>query len=191
MIQCQIPDITMFIEILTLIIKIGVINFLLLIFFKRSSKYQKKIEAIEEKENGKVKDIEEKLDKYFIDDDKVIMKNKLAKISKIVTDTQNKINTDVQKKVKVVEAQFKHKEIRTIRKAEKRYDSLSSHLTSALPSTEEERKEDMKNLKMLFQFQNRMMRVIIRNLQKKLMLELECFMTKWLDSLSQLLLPVN
>ncbi len=74
------------------------------------------------------------------------MKIKLTKISDIVAETQSKINADVQKKVEVAESHYKHKEIRKIKKAGKYYDSSASKLGSAMPTSQEERIKDMKNL---------------------------------------------
>jgi len=139
--------INMFIEILTLIIRVTVVSFFFLTLFRRRSKFKEKILISEEKDDERINVIEEKLDKYVIEEEKATMKNKLEKISEIMADAQRKIDSDVEKKVKVAETQFKHKEIKKIKKAEKRYDGFSSKLQSAMPSSEEERVKDMNNLK--------------------------------------------
>jgi len=120
---------------------------LILFFRKRRSSYRKRI--LKKNENEIESPTDKLLDKFTYDENKEILKEKLVKVSEIVSETQNEIDQKVKIKVKAAEAhyKFKHKELRQIRKAGKKYDAFSSKLDSVMPITEKERQQDMMELK--------------------------------------------
>ena len=91
--------------------------------------------------------LDDLLDKYIVEDKKEIMKEKLEKISQIIAETEGHIVKTVKTKVKVAEAQLKEKELEQIKKAGLDYETFSSDLTTAMPTTEAERLKDMNELK--------------------------------------------
>ena len=117
----------------------------LILFFKKS--YQKKPE---EKEEAKEKDSIDKIfDKFVIDENKDLMKEKLSEISKIVKKAEDEVDEKVRKKIKIAVSHYRatHKESKQISKAGKQYDSFESRLNSAMPKSEEELLKDMDDLK--------------------------------------------
>jgi hypothetical protein len=127
----------MIILILILILFAIALLFLIIIIIKRRSKFKEKLLVVEDKEDYQEKSSKGKTDKN----------DKLTKISEIVAETQSQIDADVKKKMKYAEAHYKHKEIRKIRKGERQYDTFISKLQSAMPSTEVDRLQDLKELK--------------------------------------------
>jgi hypothetical protein len=100
---------------------------------------------VEEKE----KSLDQLLDKYVVEEQKDIMKEKLSKISKIIADTTMEVDKDVKIKVKVAKkasSKVKSKELEQINKAENQYLSFTTGFQSAWPVTEDERKQDMAEL---------------------------------------------
>ena len=97
----------------------------------------------------KKKSIDELLNKYVDDEKKDVMKEKLSVISKIIAETERHIDNVVKKKVKVAEERQKiqAREFEVIKKANAEYFIHTSSLRSAMPLTEEERKQDISDLK--------------------------------------------
>ncbi|MFX1260110.1 MAG: hypothetical protein ACFFAN_19855, partial [Promethearchaeota archaeon] len=89
------------------------------------------------------------LDKFIVEEKKDLMKEKMEKISEIVAETENEIKKIVKKKVKIAKIQYKvkKKQLSKIKKAGLEYDSISSRFKPAMPKTEEERLQDIKDLK--------------------------------------------
>ncbi|MBN1799940.1 MAG: hypothetical protein JW891_00445 [Candidatus Lokiarchaeota archaeon] len=96
----------------------------------------------------KPKSVNELLDKYVEDEKKDLMKDKLSKISEIIAETERHIEKTVKQKVKVAEKQHKvqEKEFEVIKRANIEYVSFSAGLRSAMPTTEEEKKQDISDL---------------------------------------------
>ncbi|MFX1398346.1 MAG: hypothetical protein ACFFAS_15045 [Promethearchaeota archaeon] len=96
----------------------------------------------------KEKSVNELLDKYVNDEKKALMKDKMSKISEIIAETEKHIEKTVKKKVRIAERQHKiqEKEFEVIKKASIEYVSFSAGLRSAMPTTEEEKKQDISDL---------------------------------------------
>jgi hypothetical protein len=100
------------------------------------------------------------VDKYGENKDKNTMIQKLEQISSIKTQIEARVETEVKKKVKTAKIQRKQREIEEdlIQKTKMEYASFISHYKSAMPKTEEERLQDMSELKtaisMLESFEN-------------------------------------
>ncbi|MFX0187800.1 MAG: hypothetical protein ACFE8A_08695 [Candidatus Hodarchaeota archaeon] len=124
---------------------ITIIVITLVISFRK--RYKKHLLKDEEEESASP--LDKLLDKFIYDENKEFMKEKFAQVSEIVAETQNEIDQKVKKKVKAAEAhyKFKRKELRLIIKAGKQYDAFMAKLKSAMPTTEKERQQDMKELK--------------------------------------------
>ena len=123
-----------------------IILILLLVFHYRD--FFSKIK-ITKKKKEKEKSLDEALEKYVTDESKGPMKQKLARISEIIAQTEAHIDDTVKKKVKVAKSQLKVKdsEETLIDKAKMEYTTFISDFKSAMPRTEEERVQDMKELK--------------------------------------------
>ncbi|MHA1149508.1 MAG: hypothetical protein ACTSR8_14835 [Promethearchaeota archaeon] len=108
------------------------------------------ISLVQRREDAeKEKSLDELLDKYVVEEEKDVMKEKLAKISEIIKETEIEIESTVKQKIEVAEAQIKAKgkELDIITKARDDYVSFTANFRPAMPETEEERIEDMDNLK--------------------------------------------
>lgn len=79
------------------------------------------------------------------------MKKKLAKISQIISKTEEQVEITVKKKIKVAEEQFKlkDKEVQVIEKAGKEYRVFTAGYKSAMPKSEEELKQETISQKIL------------------------------------------
>ncbi|MFO8018033.1 MAG: hypothetical protein R6U96_05315 [Promethearchaeia archaeon] len=100
----------------------------------------------------KDKSLDQLLDKYVVEEKKDVMKDKLSKISKIISETEKEIEQAVKEKTEVAEEQVAEmkaegEEKETIKKAKNQYLSFSSGLRAAMPETDKEREEDMRELK--------------------------------------------
>lgn len=97
----------------------------------------------------KEKSIDELLNKYVDDEKKDVMKEKLSIISQIIAETERHIEGVVKKKVKAAEESQKvqAREFDVIKKANAEYFIHTSSLRSAMPATEEEKKQDISDLK--------------------------------------------
>lgn len=84
--------------------------------------------------------------KYFRDEEKQDAMEKYKEISKIVEETEIEIEKSIQEKTELVKSQFKKAERELIMKGNQQYTTFSSRLRSAIPETEEERKQDMEDL---------------------------------------------
>ena len=118
----------------------------LVLLFKNN---EDKKHILEEDEEESSSSIDKLLDKFILDENRDLMKEKFTKTSEIIAKTQDEIEKKVKKKIKVAEDhyKFKHKEKRQIKKAGKIYDAWMAKLVSAMPTTEEERLADIKELK--------------------------------------------
>ncbi|MBD3211632.1 MAG: hypothetical protein GF311_03410 [Candidatus Lokiarchaeota archaeon] len=85
--------------------------------------------------------------KYFADEEKQEAIDKYKEISKIVEETEKEMERSIQQKTELVKSQFKKAERELIKKGTQQYTKFSSSLRSAMPETEEERKQDMEDLK--------------------------------------------
>ena len=175
----------MIILILILVLIAIAVPFLIIIIIKRRSKFKEKLLEVEVEEDIKVKPSVSKTEKGSVKLEKVNIKGKLAKISELVADTQSKIDADVKKKMKAVEAQYKYKEIRKIRKGERQYDAFTSKLQSAMPSTESEKLQDMRELKNVISILESYDESYYEVPQKKYDAGLGMFYDRCLDDLSQ------
>ncbi len=113
------------------------------------------LEDIEKEESSSIDNI---LVKFVLDKDKDLVKEKFTQTSELIAKTQEEIEREVKSKtlfklfdkvrdVSEDEYQYKFKEKRQIRKAGKQFDTFVDRLDSAMPTTEEERLSDMKELK--------------------------------------------
>ncbi|MFO7796826.1 MAG: hypothetical protein ACQERB_09085 [Promethearchaeati archaeon] len=85
--------------------------------------------------------------KYFKSEQEKEIMVKYKEISKIVEDTEKEMEKSIQKKVKLVKNQFKKAERKLIEKGTMQYSVFSSNLSSAMPESEQELKQDMDDLK--------------------------------------------
>ncbi len=113
-------------------------------FLRKFSKKKQK----EKDKKAKDQSVNELLDKYVEDEKKDLMKDKMSKISEIIAETERHIAKTVKQKVKVAEKQHKvqEKEFEVIKRANIEYVSFSAGLRSAMPTTEEEKKQDISDL---------------------------------------------
>ncbi len=141
----------MLVIIVVLILSATISAFFILLTLKFKAHLDKVNQKIEKE--VKEKSLDELLDKYFVEEKKDVMKEKLSKISKIIAETEISIERAVKEKVKVVKEQkaqlrAQGKELEIIQKAS---DDLLQFETgfrkSAMPETEEERRKDMSELK--------------------------------------------
>ncbi|MBD3255411.1 MAG: hypothetical protein GF383_09975 [Candidatus Lokiarchaeota archaeon] len=89
------------------------------------------------------------LDKYVDEEKKGEMKEKMEQVSQIIAETENEIDKKVKHRVKIAkkEIKLKRKELDVIKKASLQYSTFTSDLKSAMPRTEEERQQDITELK--------------------------------------------
>ena len=129
-----------------IIIAFLIILILLLVFRYRS--FLSKIK-LTKRQKEKEKSLDEALEKYVGEESKGPMKQKLAKISEIIAKTEAHIEETVKKKVKVAKSQLKVKDSEEvlISKAKMEYTAFISDFKSGMPRTEQERVQDMKELK--------------------------------------------
>jgi len=129
-----------------IIIAFLIILILLLVFRYRS--FLSKIK-LTKRQKEKEKSLDEALEKYVGEESKGPMKQKLAKISEIIAKTEAHIEDTVKKKVKVAKSQLKVKDSEEvlISKAKMEYTAFISDFKSGMPRTEQERVQDMKELK--------------------------------------------
>ncbi len=120
--------------------------FIILTIFFHLFKKRKRLILEEE---SKEKTVDELLDKYVNKEKKDIMKEKLLKISEIIAETEKHIESTVKKKVDRIEKDRKihEKEFEVIKKANVEYVTFTSGFRSALPKTEEEKMQDISDLK--------------------------------------------
>ncbi len=137
----------MIIFLITLIVLASLITLIILLVFHFRSFFAK-IKLIKRKKQ-KEKSLDQALDKYVGEASKDSAKQKLAKISEIIAQTEAHIEHIVKKKVRVAKSQLKVKESEEIliNKAKMEYTAFISNFKSAMPGTEEERVQDMKELK--------------------------------------------
>ena len=130
-----------------LIVSISFTVFFILLTLKYRD-YIDRVYLKREKE-AKEKSLDELLDKYVIEEEKDIMKQKLSKISEIIKSTQKEVEEAVQQKVEVAETQLKAegKELETLTKAQDEYISHTVGFRPAMPETEDERLQDLSDLK--------------------------------------------
>jgi hypothetical protein len=93
--------------------------------------------------------IELHIDKYIPEEKKDEMREKLDKISNIIKETEKSLEREIEKKVKAGKSQISSKDNETliIEQAEKEYRIHSEEFSSAMPRSEDELQEDIKNLK--------------------------------------------
>ena len=105
-------------------------------------------EKLRKRRAKKKEEIEDLIDKYVVEDKKGFLRQKLAKVFELIAKTEEYIENIIKRKVKVVEEpyEFTKRERNLIQKAKVEYDSFISEFASALPSTEEQRILDMKEL---------------------------------------------
>ena len=137
----------MTIFLIALIIIASLIILILLLVFRYRS-FLSKIK-LTKRQKEKEKSLDGALEKYIGEESKGPMKQKLAKISEIIAKTEAHIEETVKKKIKVAKSQLKVKESEEvlISKAKMEYTALISDFKSAMPRTEQERVQDMKELK--------------------------------------------
>ncbi len=113
------------------------------------------LEEIEKEESSSIDNI---LVKFVLDKDRDLAKEKFTQTSELIAKTQEEIEREVKSKtlfklfdkvrdVSEDQYQYKFKEKRQIKKAGKQFDTFVERLDSAMPTTEEERLSDMKELK--------------------------------------------
>lgn len=136
----------MLIFIITLIIGISITLLIILLIFRYRNYFNKF--KLRKKKKEKEKSLDRALEKFGDEEKKDQMKEKLGTISEIITQTEAYIDQTVKKKVKAAKTQLKIKEseLELIKKAKMEYSSFISNFKSAMPRTEEERKQDMKEL---------------------------------------------
>jgi len=123
------------------------VSVLLLIFYVvltlRYKKYLEKKEVLSEQRKKEIH-----IEKFISEEKKDDMKQKLAKISQIISKTEKQVEITVKKKIKVAEEQFKlkDKEVYVIEKAGKEYRVFTAGYKSAMPKSEEQLKQDVENL---------------------------------------------
>ncbi len=112
------------------------------------TRYFRRIITKKEREE-KEKSLESLINRYVKEEKKEIAKEKLEKIAEIIHETEDKIKKSIKEKVKVAKAQFKEKskQLDQIKKAGLEYNTFTSKFRSAMPRTEEERLQDMNELK--------------------------------------------
>jgi len=137
----------MTIFLIVLIILASLIILILLLIFRYRS-FLNKIK-LTKRQKEKEKSLDEALEKYVGEESKGPMKQKLAKISEIIAKTEAHIEETVKKKVKVAKSQLKVKDSEEvlISKAKMEYTAFISDFKSGMPRTEQERVQDMKELK--------------------------------------------
>ncbi|MHA1271892.1 MAG: hypothetical protein ACTSQS_00495 [Promethearchaeota archaeon] len=135
---------------LTFIVVLTISVLLTVLFLVLTIKYKSYLDKIYQKieEEKKEKSLAELLDKYVVEEEKDIMKEKLAKIAEIIKETEKEIEEVVKQKVEVAEAQLKAKgkEREIILKARDELLTFESGFRPAMPQTEEERLRDMEEL---------------------------------------------
>ncbi|TFF99765.1 MAG: hypothetical protein EU540_06210 [Promethearchaeota archaeon] len=113
------------------------------------------LEEIEKEESSSIDNI---LVKFVLDKNRDLVKEKFTQTAELIAKTQDEIEKDVKSKTlfklfdKVREVsedqyQYKFKEKRQIKKAGRSLDTFVERFDSAMPTTEEERLSDMKELK--------------------------------------------
>ncbi len=137
----------MTIFLIVLIILASLIILILLLIFRYRS-FLNKIK-LTKRQKEKEKSLDEALEKYVGEESKGPMKQKLAKISEIIAKTEAHIEDTVKKKIKVAKSQLKVKDSEEvlISKAKMEYTAFISDFKSGMPRTEQERVQDMKELK--------------------------------------------
>ncbi|MFX1441793.1 MAG: hypothetical protein ACFFHV_00125 [Promethearchaeota archaeon] len=137
----------MAILLIMLIILASIIILILLLVFRYRSFFGK-IKVIKRKKE-KEKSLDVALEKYVREESKEPMKQKLEKITEMIAQTEAYIEDTVKKKVRVAKSQLKVKESEEalISKAKMEYNTFISDFKSAMPKTEKERVQDMKELK--------------------------------------------
>jgi len=85
--------------------------------------------------------------KYFEDEKKQDVMEKYKEISKIIEETEKEMEKSIQEKTELVKSQFEKAERDLIMKGNQQYTTFSSRLRPAMPETDEERKQDMEDLK--------------------------------------------
>jgi len=106
-------------------------------------------ERLRKRREKKKEEIEELIDKYVVEEKKSILRQKLARVFKLITKTEEYLERIVKRKVKFYEDdyEFTKGERDLIKKAKSEYISFFSEFKAALPRTEEQRLLDMKELK--------------------------------------------
>jgi hypothetical protein len=133
--------------IITLIIGIS-LTIIIILFFLRYLNFINRYKLRKKKKETE-KSLDKALKKYVVKEKKDVMKQKLGIISEIITQTEAHIDQTVKKKVKIAKTQLKVKEreVDFREKANMEYNAFISHFKSAMPRTETERIQDMKELK--------------------------------------------
>ena len=133
--------------IITLIIGIS-LTIIIILFFLRYLNFINRYKLRKKKKETE-KSLDKALKKYVVKEKKDVMKQKLGIISEIITQTEAQIDQTVKKKVQLAKNQLKVKQsdVESIEKANMEYSTFFSRFKSAMPRTEEERKQDMKDLK--------------------------------------------
>ncbi len=118
---------------------LAVVVFLLIIWYLKTYEARK----LAKLERKRQKTIDASIEKYIPEEKKDVMKQKMSQISRIVEETEKHIELSVKKKVEVAEKQLSQ----IIQRAGEQYKSYMSGFQSATPRTEEERQQDLEDLK--------------------------------------------
>lgn len=140
----------MFALLLVLILTVTLSVFYILLTYKYKTYLSKSLSKQEQEE--KEKSLDQLLDKYVVKEKKDIMKEKLSKISQIISETEKEIEETVEVKVKAAEEQMatlkaQGKELEVIQQASQDLLTIESGFKSAMPTSEAERLQDMAELK--------------------------------------------
>ena len=98
-------------------------------------------ERLRKRREKKKEEIEELIDKYVVEEKKSILRQKLARVFKLITKTEDYLERIVKRKVRFYEDdyEFTNGERDLIKKAKSEYISFFSEFKAALPRTEEQR----------------------------------------------------
>lgn len=116
--------------------------------------------------------------KYFRGEQKKEAIDKYKEISKIVEETEKEMEKSIQEKTKLAKSQFEKAERELIQNGNKQYTQFSASLSSAMPETEEERKQDIKDLEGAISFLESLDKVAVKTAEKKVGVGLGMFYDK-------------
>ncbi|TXT59948.1 MAG: hypothetical protein BAJALOKI2v1_150038 [Promethearchaeota archaeon] len=135
-------------QVLTFIIVLIIIAVVIILIFRYRELLAEKVSLLFSTEKKKEKKTEKIIKKYGAQEDTQTWREKLSKISAVIKKTEQDIQKSVQRKVKQAETKIKAKgpELKLIKDAGKEYSTYTSKLRSAMPETEEERKQDIQDL---------------------------------------------
>ena len=127
-------------------------------FLNKIKIFRDRKNILDELEKDESSSIDNILVKFVLDKDRDLVKEKFTQTSELIAKTQDEIEKEVKSKTlfklfdKVREVsedhyKYKFKEKRQIKKAGRNLDTFVERFDSAMPTTEEERLSDMKELK--------------------------------------------